>query len=59
MIDIEKAKKEDYINKIINRFDFKNQEIKEKIEEIRKIANVYIIYNRRKNKRMIEWAKNY
>lgn len=35
-------KKEDYINKIINRFDFKNQETKEKMEEIRKIANVYI-----------------
>lgn len=35
-------KKEDYINKIINRFDFKNQETKEKMEEIRKIANEYI-----------------
>lgn len=35
-------KKEDYINKMIDRFDFKNQETKEKMEEIRKIANVYI-----------------
>lgn len=35
-------KKEDYINKIIDRFDFKNQETEEKIKEIRKIANKYI-----------------
>ena len=35
-------KKEDYINKMIDRFDFKNQETKEKMEEIRKIANLYI-----------------
>ena len=35
-------KREDYINKIIDRFDLKNQEAKEKMEEIRKIANEYI-----------------
>jgi len=34
-------KREDYINKIINRFDFK-EEIKERMEEIRKRANEYI-----------------
>lgn len=36
------VKKEDYINKILNRFDFKDKETKTKIEEIRKIANEYI-----------------
>lgn len=35
-------KKEDYINKIIDRFNFNNEETKEKIEEIRKVVNQYI-----------------
>ena len=34
--------KEDYINKIINRFDFKNKETQEKIKIIRKEINNYI-----------------
>lgn len=38
----EMLKKEDYINKIIDRFDFKNKETKDKMEEIRRIANEYI-----------------
>lgn len=32
----------DYINKILDRFDFKDKETKEKMEEIREIANKYI-----------------
>lgn len=32
----------DYINKILDRFDFKYKETKEKMEEIREIANKYI-----------------
>lgn len=35
-------KKEDYINKILNRFEIKNEETKKELEEIRKIANEYI-----------------
>lgn len=35
-------KNEDYINKIIDRFDFKDKETKEKMEEIRDISNKYI-----------------
>lgn len=35
-------KKEDYINKILSRFDLKDQKSKEKIEEVRNIANIYI-----------------
>ncbi len=35
-------KNENYINKIIDRFDFKNSETKEKIEEIRQIANKFL-----------------
>lgn len=35
-------RKENYINKIIDRFNFKDDNTKEKIEEIRKIANKYI-----------------
>ncbi len=35
-------KKEDYINKILTRFDLKDQKSKEKIEEVRNIANIYI-----------------
>ena len=38
----EKMKKEDYINKILNRFEFKNEETKRKMKEIREIANEYI-----------------
>lgn len=34
--------REDYINRIIDRFDFKNIETKEKIEKIRKIANDFV-----------------
>lgn len=34
--------KKDYINKIINRFDFKNPDTKEKMEKIREILNNYI-----------------
>ena len=35
-------REEDYINKILDRYDFENKETKEKIKEIRKIANKYI-----------------
>lgn len=35
-------KKEDYINKGLNQFNFKYNETKEKIEELKKIANDYI-----------------
>lgn len=35
-------KEKDYINKILNRYDFEDNETKEKIEKIRKIANEYI-----------------
>ena len=35
-------KKEDYINKILTRFDLKDQKSKEKFEEERNIANIYI-----------------
>ena len=35
-------KENDYINKILNRYKIKDEYTKEKIEEIRKIANVYI-----------------
>lgn len=35
-------KKENYINKILDKFEFKNTETKEKIEIIRKILNQYI-----------------
>ena len=30
------------MNKIINRFNFKDEETKEKVEEIRKIVNTYV-----------------
>lgn len=33
---------EDYINKILNRYDFKDENTKQKVEEIRKIANEYV-----------------
>lgn len=36
-------KEEDYINKVLNRFNFKKEETKEKMEKIRNIANEYII----------------
>lgn len=35
-------KEKDYINQMINRFKFKDEETKEKIERIRNIANKYI-----------------
>lgn len=35
-------KEKDYINKILDRYDFEDKETKERIEEIRKIANKYI-----------------
>ena len=38
----EAMKKEDYVNKIIDKFEFKNQETKEKMEEIRTILNQFI-----------------
>lgn len=34
--------KEDYINKLIDKFDFKNPDTKEKMEKIREILNNYI-----------------
>lgn len=38
--------KEDYINKIIDKFDFKNSDTKERIEKIRKVLNNYIQTNK-------------
>lgn len=35
-------KDEDYINKILNRYNFKDEYTKQKVEEIRNIANEYI-----------------
>ena len=35
-------KEEDYINKILNRYDFKDDYTKRTVEEIRKIANEYV-----------------
>ena len=35
-------KREDYVNKIIDKFEFKNNETKEKMEEIRTILNQFI-----------------
>ena len=35
-------KKEDYLNKILNNFDFKRQDTKEKIENIRNVLNLYL-----------------
>lgn len=35
-------KENDYINKIINKFEIENTKVKEEMEEIRKIANKYI-----------------
>lgn len=35
-------KEEDYVNKILNRYDIKNEDSKKAVEEIRKIANEYI-----------------
>ena len=36
-------KKEDYINKIIDNFDFKNEETRKNIDEIKNIINEYIL----------------
>ena len=38
----EEIKEKDYINKIIDKFEFKNTETKEKMKTIRKIINQYI-----------------
>lgn len=35
-------KQEDYVNKIIDKFNFENEETRKQMEEIRKIANEYI-----------------
>ena len=35
-------KQEDYINKTLDRYNFKDEYTKQKVEEIRKIANRYI-----------------
>ena len=35
-------KQEDYINKILNRYNFKNEYTKQKVEEIKEMANGYI-----------------
>lgn len=35
-------KEEDYINKILDRYDLKDEYTKQKVEEIRKIANKYV-----------------
>lgn len=39
----QKIQKEKYIDKIIDRFDFKKENTKEVIEEIRKFANEYVL----------------
>lgn len=39
----EMLKKEDYINKIIDNFDFKNEETRKNIDEIKNIINEYIL----------------
>lgn len=41
-VSFEILKEKDYINKILDRYNFKDKETKEKIEKIRKIANGYI-----------------
>ena len=38
-------KQKDYINKIINQFNFKDEETKEKVEKIRNLANEYLEIN--------------
>ena len=45
---LEIIKKEDYVDKILNRFDFKDEKAKEKIENLRKILTRYIRLNIRK-----------
>jgi len=40
---LEKIKKEDYINRIIDRVDYKDTVTKERMENVRKIANEYIL----------------
>lgn len=39
---LEILKKEDYLNKILNNFDFKRQDTKEKMENIRNVLNLYL-----------------
>ena len=41
-ISLKYVREKDYINKLINRFENKNEETIKKLEEIRKIANEYI-----------------
>ena len=36
------TKENEYINKIIDKFEIENTKVKEEFEEIRKIANKYI-----------------
>ena len=38
-------KEEDYINKILDRYELKDEYTKQKVEEIRKIANQYVEKN--------------
>ena len=40
--DFEVIKREDYINKILNKFDFKDETTAEQMRQIRKIANEYV-----------------
>ena len=35
-------KENDYINKIINKFEIKDDDVKEQFEEVRSIANNYV-----------------
>lgn len=35
-------KENDYINKIMNKFEIRDRDVKEQFEEIRNIANKYI-----------------
>lgn len=41
-ISLERIKKEDYINRIFDRFNFKEKDTIEKMNEVRKIANEYV-----------------
>lgn len=53
---LEIIKEDKYIDKIINRFEFKDKETKEKMIKIRIKANEYIEKNIKDDK---NWAKNY
>jgi hypothetical protein len=41
--DFVAIKQEDYINRIINKFEFTNESTRKQVEEVRKIANEYIL----------------